>query len=171
MYHTVRLHPVLCTFSCDMAAVYKTPVPRRSRKLDAQVKTEQDAKEPDTIINSPQLSTLDGSVTQPDFPRLQATFEDEPQTTPAVEAQSSSAKRKASTTAPWYAHKKLIIMAHPDMSSVEQLILAKKTYEPLGRQRSAQSLHREAFLLRNPNHGLEWGDLQRAIRVDLLSRI
>lgn len=154
-----------------MASVYKTPVPRRSRKLEAQVKTEQDAKEPFTPINSPQLSTLDGSAAQPDFPRLQATFEDEPQPTPAIEAQSSSAKRKASTPAPWYAHRKLVIMAHPDLSSVEQLILAKKTYEPLGRQRSAQSLHREAFLLRNPNHGLEGEELHRAIRLDLLSRI
>ena len=171
MCHTVRLLQCAALSPVNMAAVYRTPVPRRSRKSEAQPQTEQDGKEPATPINTQQLSTLDGSDSQPDFPRLQATYEDEPQPTSAVEAHSSSAKRKASTAAPWYAHKKLIIMAHPDLSSVEQLILAKKTYEPLGRQRSAQSLHREAFLLRNPNHGLEWGDLQRAIRVDLLSRI
>jgi hypothetical protein len=72
----------------------------------------------------------------------------------------------------WPAHRKRIGAAYPDLSAVEQLILAKKTYIPTsGKLRSAQSLHREAFLLRNPNHNLTPTQLAAAIRMDLVARI
>lgn len=84
-----------------------------------------------------------------------------------------AAKRKATSPAAWYAHKKKVTLDHPELNSTEQLILAKKSYEPVGgRIRTAQSLHREAFLLRNPDHGFKSTlELDRAIRADLISRI
>lgn len=71
----------------------------------------------------------------------------------------------------WHSHRRSVIASHPELSAVEQTIMAKKTYTPPGRARSAQSIHREAFLLRNPNHGLQEDALNEAIRKDLLARI
>jgi len=80
-------------------------------------------------------------------------------------------KRKPASVSQWHAHKRAIAASHPELSAVEQLIMAKKTYTPAGRIRSAQSLHREAFLLRNPTHGLAPEELEKAIRADLIARI
>ena len=151
-----------------MASVYKAPVPKRPRKSETQIKIET-PKEQQTFPPPP-VPSLDGYVAQSDLPRLLAIPE------PLDEYTSSSSppspKRKTSSPAPWYAHKKSVVLANPQLSSVEQLILAKKTYEPTsGRQRSAQAIHREAFLLRNPNHNLDPIELAKAIRTDLLSRI
>ncbi len=88
-----------------------------------------------------------------------------------VESPSKKSKRKPASVSQWYAHKRTVAASRPDLSSVEQLILAKKSYTPSGRIRSAQSIHREAYLLRNPNHGLEGGELEKAIRNDLIARI
>jgi hypothetical protein len=153
-----------------MASVYKAPVPKRPRKSKSEALTTELLKDDalHTIPAPPPVPTLDGYVSQADLPRLLAQPEPQPENT----KQEQTPKRKQSSPAAWYAHKKSVVIANPDMSAVEQLILAKKTYEPNGtRQRSAQAIHREAFLLRNPNHNLDPAALSRAIRLDLLSRI
>jgi hypothetical protein len=126
MCYTIRLLQCPCTFARKMATVYKTPVSRRSRKSETQDKTDQDAKESDVSTRSPQLLTRDGLDPEPSLSRTQSVAENDPQPRRAVEAESSSAKRKTSTTAPWYTHKKLVITSHPDLSSVEQLILGEE---------------------------------------------
>jgi hypothetical protein len=82
-----------------------------------------------------------------------------------------STKRRPGSSQAWHAHKRSVIQQNPNLSAIEQLVLAKKSYEPAGRQRSLQSIHKEVFLLRNPNHGLGEPDLSKAIRSDFLSRI
>jgi hypothetical protein len=83
--------------------------------------------------------------------------------------ESSVAPPKPKST--WHTHRRSVVTAYPDLNAVEQIIMAKKTYTPPGRLRSAQAIHREAFLLRNPNHGLDEAALNDAIRNDLISRI
>jgi len=84
----------------------------------------------------------------------------------------SEKKHKKGTAGEWYVHKRLIVNGHQNLNATEQIILAKKTYRPSsGLLRSVTSIHRDAFLLRNPAHGLSKAALDEAIREDLISRI
>jgi len=79
--------------------------------------------------------------------------------------------RRAGSSQAWHTHKKNVVQQNPGLSAVEQLVLAKKTYEPAGRQRSLQSIHKEIFLLRHPNHGLGERELASAVRSDFINRL
>jgi hypothetical protein len=146
--------------------VCKPPAPKKPRKTKAEQLTTQllkgdEDKQPsyqdrsDSSVPLPLVPSLDGMRTQEEVSTLMA----------------SELKRKSSSPAQWYAHKKTVIAAHPELNAVEQLILAKKTYIGGNRLRSPISIHREAYLLRNPNHGLSGEELNSAIREDLISRI
>lgn len=81
-------------------------------------------------------------------------------------------KKRKYSNGQWHAHKKATINQRPELNAVEQLILAKKTYKAAsGKLRSPMSIHRDAYLLRNPDHGLSPTDLVTAIREDLIARI
>lgn len=132
----------------------------------------------------PQFTVADSTRQEspiPDVPTFQERTESSitqppTQTEPAQQAQqeaqpTTTGKRKPASASQWYAHKRSVVGSHPELNSVEQLILAKKTYTPTGRIRSPQSIHREAYLLRNQTHGLEGDALEKAIRADLIARI
>lgn len=72
----------------------------------------------------------------------------------------------------WHQHKKWIQATYRDMNATEQLILAKKSYTPVnGRKQSPSVVHRQAYVLRHPDHGLTGAALTDAIRADLMMRI
>jgi hypothetical protein len=155
-----------------MATVYRPSAAtkvRRSRK-DPLIEISPDLLTPTPEEPLQSLSII--NLSTPEAPATETTAQQvEAGVVPPEEA--VTAKRKATSPAAWYAHKKKITSEHPGLNSTEQLILAKKTYEPLGgRIRTAQAIHREAFLLRNPDHGIKSRlELDRAIRADLISRI
>lgn len=130
----------------------KTAVPTEVAPPTFQERTESSIHDPPTSSSQPPTQ--------------------EPTTDSDLAADSKTPKkRKPVSVSQWHKHKRAIAASHPELSAVEQLIMAKKTYTPAGRIRSAQSLHREAFLLRNPSHGLAPGELEKAIRADLIARI
>lgn len=98
----------------------------------------------------------------------------EPETTPPSPPVSEVTKKskRSGTVAEWYKHRRKTINENPSLNAVEQVILAKKTYNPTnGLLKSAVAIHKEAFLLRHPAHGMEKKELELAIRNDLLARI
>ena len=155
-----------------MTTVYRpsaVPKVRRSRK-DPLIEISPDLLTPTTEEPLKSLPIINLST-----PEAPATETAAPQEEPVVTKQeeTTTIKRKATSPAAWYAHKKKITSEHPGLNSTEQLIMAKKTYEPVGgRIRTAGAIHREAFLLRNPDAlTMEPVELTRIIRADLISRI
>ena len=81
-------------------------------------------------------------------------------------------KKKKYSNGAWHTHKKRVFMEHPDINGVEQIIMAKKTYKPeSGKFKTPTAIHRDAWMLRNPDTELTGAARDAAIRSDLIDRI
>jgi hypothetical protein len=76
------------------------------------------------------------------------------------------------TNTEWALHKAKVVKESTELNAVEQIILAKKTYIPsTGKKTSALVVHRQAWILRHPDHGLSDSELKAKIDEDLMAKI
>jgi len=83
------------------------------------------------------------------------------------EKPEASAK-KPSRLSLWYTHRKKVFDEYKSLSSSEQMIRAKLTYQPEGKLRSVQNLYKTVWSLRNPQHGLKGAELKSKMNDDFV---
>jgi hypothetical protein len=129
---------------------------------------------PDPVLESPtslnRTISVSSDVVSPP-PNKQVKLEQKSETPDELAPVSPSGKKRATNTE-WAMHKAKVIKESTELNAVEQIILAKKTYSPsTGKKTSALVVHRQAWVLRHPDHGLSDSDLKAAIDADLMAKI